>query len=223
MRFISRWGLILLMLVLIACRKEDQLVESDPPCISFHSRLCDTLVITPGLYDERLGYEEEGAHSLLLQVSNMLNGYDQNMIPGDKQMEEEITRYLNSFFPWYQPFGYPIDIEYRMEICSSISITSDDFIGNVPPGDELSGLFVFYVNDPSLKDHAFILSGQKKEWVGMIEDGMALDQYLSYEPFIFPYAGLRFKQDDLYAKNGTTITIIITFKGGGQVSSSIII
>lgn len=204
-----------------SCHRESvAFVEENSPSIVFHTCPCDTLLLSAGRYENGFNWgSTDGNNLLFLNIAVIPDKTSEIM--RDLEIEREITKYLTSRFTGYARIGYPIDICYLQEICSSISITSDISFYSHSPGEEISDLFVFFVKEEYLIDHSFILSGDNKQWVGAIKTGMTIEQYLSYEPYIFPWAVLILTPQSLTLTEGMVLTVQVSLKGGKTLKSSI--
>lgn len=113
----------------------------------------------------------------------------------DKEIENAILKNFESLFlsDSKVPKGHSdIYFEYRKEVCKSIRITSDEPLFGKEPGADLSSHFEFFdwwwFDTPS----NFIIDSEKN-LIGRLSRHLTIEEYLSYNPLMFPNATLRLK------------------------------
>lgn len=109
-------------------------------------------------------------------------------IDGDKAIELQITDFLDPNNDKYTG-DVPIPVEYRTETCKSIRIAMYDKDGSFIYDITDQARF-FYANDAN--DHSEagqnIIINSEKKLLGKINIGTTIEEYLSYNPFVFAEA-----------------------------------
>lgn len=132
--------------------------------------------------------------------------------PADVVIEEQLRRY-------YDPKGniytgtIPIVIRYRTEICKSIKLSlfdkNDTFLFDITDEARFSDKCFIYREFPI----CFLFNSQKK-LLGKIENGMTINEYLSYDPLIFTETHFVFPGLDKTIFEGNYVKIEIEFEEG---------
>ncbi len=134
----------------------------------------------------------------------------------DKYMEDQITRW---FIQSYGKIGnYPEKIEYRQEFCKSLTLVADKTLFGREAGQDLSDKFEFY-DDAGRAGLDFLFDGEKK-LVGLIREGMSIEEYLSYEPVMFAMEYLRLKEIPEEAPVNVEFTVNIELSDGKRLSDT---
>ena len=113
-------------------------------------------------------------------------------IEGDAYIESQLSKLTN---PNNEYNGeVPIIVEYRTEPCSSIRISlygaDDTYISDVTEDARFSADFAWPNN------YNNVIINSSRTVIGVIVDGMTIDEYLENKPMVFAEAFLRFENLD---------------------------
>lgn len=133
----------------------------------------------------------------------------------DGQMEDQMTRYLFLSFTDVYDGTLPVFVEYRKEVCREIEIMADMNLFGRAPGEDLSDKFEFAL----MTDPNFLFSSDKR-LIGLIENGMGVEEYLAFEPIVFPTAFFKAKETPAEAPAECTLTVVLELEGGKSLSAT---
>lgn len=110
----------------------------------------------------------------------------------------------------------PQFIEYRTQVCTGLSIYASEQLFGKQPGEDLSDYFSF-VGVPRTVTP---LIDSKKQYLGLIQTGLSISDYLSKSPFVFGLASFKLNsipQETLPIE--VSFTIVVKLDGGITLES----
>lgn len=141
-------------------------------------------------------------------VPRFNSGY--NKEASDKVIEEQILTYFIQKYKRSPGGSNMYFIEYRKEVCEKIEITASVPLFGKEAGEDISDNFVFANNE-----HIFWFQKDKR-LLGVVEDGLAIKEYLSVKPLMLPDLLFRFsrKPQEIKALQECELTVRISLEGG---------
>lgn len=164
-------------------------------------------------------YEPDSCPGLLVVVSSADTSYPPPVKAGDQSIEKQIKGYLELMQGQKYNGDIPIIIDYKTDVCKSITLTlydkDDNFLAEVTD----YARFFDVREEPEIG--AYYLFNSQKEFIGRIEQGMSIKGYLAYEPLLFPVAHFLFPEygDKEMLSNGNYILVQIEL-GDGTILTS---
>ena len=164
----------------------------------------------PG-YGYRLSFRPESCEQLTVSEYRqcLLVELDGAALPEHSAgIEDQIRRYYTLFLRRNEGGGNVITVDYRMEKCLDIRITSPVTLFGETPGSDISGHFTFL----SSEDWTDFIITDDDRLIGTIPTGMTIREYLSKSPLVFPKALLSVDSTPDGAPSETTLSITVTLE-----------
>lgn len=216
MRYYDRIILLVLTVVLVACEKTYQYCP-----YTFVNQECNYLTCYVPNYSDVIS-----AQDVRLKVA--ITGYDEQMledaqydkscfyIESDSYVENQLRAALTStkkvkYHLWWDtlpaPAGHYSVLEYRTKRCDSIEIYASEELFGIPSGRDISEYMEFA--RPYHNEYDTPLINSNKQYLGMVETGLQLQEYLEMNPLVFGKAEFKFRDNIL---DNTDMTVSLRVK-----------
>lgn len=166
------------------------------------------------VYDAK-GYKDSDLHVLVTSIPRTTPEYSEPQpyyIEGDKAMEKQIRSWLDPDGTKYDG-DMPITVEYRTEVCESVTIWLYDKDGELLSDITDKARYHDAVEPPEVG--SYLLFDSSKRLLGKIGEGTTIEEYLSKCPLVFAEAYFTFPELDAdFLSGGNYVRVEIALDNG---------